>query len=129
MPFIVRHIKWLMLLSGLLTCTMIYAVFAPQAALESTFGASFSSPLADVVVRSWGILITLIGVMLIYAAFNPHSRNLVAAIAATSKISYAALVVIFGKQYLSTAGWVIGFDSVVAIVLFIYLFSTKHAEQ
>ena len=128
MPFIVRHIKWIMLLSGLLTCTMIYAIVAPQAALESTFGASFNSPLADVVVRSWGVLITLIGVMLIYAAFKPLYRNLVAAVAATSKISYAALVIIFGKQYLSTAGWVIGFDSLVAILLFIYLFSAKHTD-
>jgi len=128
MSFITRHIKWLMLLSGLLTCTMIYAVFAPQAALESTFGASFHSPLADIVVRSWGILITLVGGMLIYAAFNPPSRKLVAAVAATSKSSYATLVLIFGQQYLRTAGWVIGFDSIVAIALFIYLFSTKQAD-
>ena len=28
------HIKWIMLVSGALTCTMIYAFIAPQAALS-----------------------------------------------------------------------------------------------
>jgi hypothetical protein len=36
---------------------------APQLALQRTFGAELEGPLADVVVRSWGILVTLIGAM------------------------------------------------------------------
>ena len=40
-----RNIQWLMGLSGLLTCTMIYAVIAPDAALMSTFGDSLEGPL------------------------------------------------------------------------------------
>ena len=60
------HIKWIMLVSGALTCTMIYAFIAPQAALTSTFGAALEGPVANVVVRNWGALITLVGAMLIY---------------------------------------------------------------
>jgi len=107
---------------------MIYAVIAPEAALESTFGESIGGSLANVVVRSWGVLITLIGAMLIYGAFNPGSRRLVAAVTATSKISYAALVLVFGSQYLNKVGLVIGFDTVVAILLFIYLFTARPGE-
>jgi hypothetical protein len=40
---------------------MIFAVFAPEATLISMFGEALTQPLAQVVVRSWGFLIFLIG--------------------------------------------------------------------
>jgi hypothetical protein len=42
MNFIIKNIKWVMMISGALTATMFYGVFAPQAAVESMFGVSFS---------------------------------------------------------------------------------------
>ena len=59
MSFIVDKIKWIMLVSGALTCTMIYAAIAPQAALQGTFGETLAGPLAEIVVRNWGVLITV----------------------------------------------------------------------
>ena len=38
MQWIVMSMKWIMLVSGALTCTMLYAAIAPQAALQGTFG-------------------------------------------------------------------------------------------
>src|SRR5262249_8429967 len=38
MRWIPANIRWIMLVSGALTCTMLYAAIAPQAALQSTFG-------------------------------------------------------------------------------------------
>jgi len=38
MTWIVANIKWIMIVSGVLTATMIYAAIAPEAALRSTFG-------------------------------------------------------------------------------------------
>ena len=35
MNWIVSNMKWIMLVSGALTCTMLYAAIAPQAALRS----------------------------------------------------------------------------------------------
>ena len=40
------RIRWIMLVSGLLTFTMIYAALAPQAAMQKTFGATLEGPLA-----------------------------------------------------------------------------------
>lgn len=40
MKIIVDNIKWIMLVAGVLTCTMLYAAFAPQASLQSTFGVT-----------------------------------------------------------------------------------------
>lgn len=42
-----------------LTCTMLYAAIAPQAALRSTFGESLDGPVAEIVVRNWGALIAV----------------------------------------------------------------------
>jgi cbb3-type cytochrome oxidase subunit 1 len=70
MSWIIRHIHRVMMVSGLLTFTMVYAAIAPEAALRSSFGASLEGPVADVVVRNWGALIALNGAMLIYVALN-----------------------------------------------------------
>jgi len=68
MTWIVANIKWLMLVSGALTCTMMYAAIAPQAALRSNFGVALEGPVSEIVVRNWGALIGLVGAMLIYVA-------------------------------------------------------------
>ena len=40
MNVVIGNFKWLMLVSGVLTASMFYGLFAPQAALESMFGAA-----------------------------------------------------------------------------------------
>ena len=79
MNWIVAYIKWIMLVSGVLTCTMFYAAIAPQDALRSTFGETLQGPLADIIVRNWGVLITLVGAMLILWRVQrrrpPHGSN------------------------------------------------------
>ena len=53
MNWLVSNIRAIMLVSGVLTVTMVYAAIAPEAALRSNFGDSLSGPIADVVVRNW----------------------------------------------------------------------------
>jgi len=72
--WIIVNIHRIMIVSGVLTMTMVYAALAPEAALRSTFGESASGPVADIVVRNWGALIALIGAMLIYGARKPAVR-------------------------------------------------------
>ena len=91
MTVIVDKIKWIMLVAGVLTCTMIYAAIAPQAALRGTFGETLQGPLADIVVRNWGVLITLVGAMLIYGAYRPAVRPLVLMVAGLSKLVFIVL--------------------------------------
>jgi hypothetical protein len=90
MSFVAANIKWIMLLSGALTCTMVYAAIAPQAALRSTFGETLEGAAADIVVRNWGALITLMGAMLIYGAFNPAVRSFALVVAGASKLVFIA---------------------------------------
>ena len=112
MNAIIRNIKPLMLVSGILTTTMLYAAVAPAAALQSTFGESLSGPLAEVIVRNWGVLIALVGAMLIHGAFNPSTRRLALVAASASKIAFIALVLSNGWRYLGHgAGTAVVIDS------------------
>ena len=113
-------------MSGLLTCTMLYAAIAPEAALMSTFGETISGPVAQIVVRNWGALITLIGGLLIYGAFNPIHRRLILVLASISKIIFIGLVVTIGNEYLGKAGVVVAFDSVVVAIFISYLLTVKN---
>ncbi len=120
MNYISKHIKWIMVVSGALTCTMIYAAIAPQAALQSTFGDTLQGPLAEIIVRNWGVLITLVGAMLIYGAFNPPVRPLVLIVAGISKLAFIGLVLSSGSAYLGhQAGMAIVLDSV-WVALFVW---------
>ncbi len=119
---IITNIKWIMLIAGLLTCSMIFAVFTPHAVLINMFGETLAEPLANVVVRSWGFLIFLIGTLLIYGAFKPVYRNLALVIASISKIVFIFLILNFGTQYIDKSLSTIILDSIIVIIFLAYLF-------
>ncbi len=89
---------------------MIYAAIAPQAALASTFGETLDGPLADLIVRNWGVLITLVGAMLIYGGVEPQQRPLILIVAGISKAVFIALVLSQGQRYL-------GYQAGIAIMI------------
>jgi hypothetical protein len=122
MKLISANIKWIMLISGALTCSMAYAAIAPQAALEATFGENLSGPVAEVVVRNWGVLITLMGAMLIYGAFNPPVRAFALIIAGVSKLAFAGLILAQGSRFLShQAGGAVAIDLAWVVLFAAYL--------
>ena len=125
MNIIITKIKWIMIIAGLLTCSMIFAVFAPQAALISMFGDAITEPLGEVIVRSWGFLIFLMGVLLIYGAFKPVYRNLSLVIVGISKIAFISLILIFGEQYIEKSAVTIIFDSILIALFAFYLIKAK----
>ena len=129
MKIVAKYIKQIMLISGLFTCTMLYAAFDPQAALLVTFGASTSDPLAELVVRNWGVLIFLIGAMLIYGAYRPVHRTLVIIVAGISKVVFIGLIVTIGNQYLSSAAIAIAFDLGFIILFLMYLVGGRREDD
>jgi hypothetical protein len=100
MNWIVANIRWIMVVSGVLTCTMLYAAVAPQAALRSTFGETLEGPLAEMIVRNWGALIALVGGMLIYGANDPPGRPLILTVASLGKLIFIGLLLSHGWRYL-----------------------------
>jgi hypothetical protein len=125
MNFIIKNTKWVMLVSGVLTFTMIYGLLAPQAALESMFGASFNGTLANIVIRSWSALVGLIGVILIYGFFSPKNRVFSISVAAFSKVVFVSLVLLYGQEFLDKAASAIVMDCFVIILAGAYLFAVR----
>jgi hypothetical protein len=126
MNWIVARMKGIMLVSGLLTCTMLYAALAPQAALRSTFGETFEGPLAEIVVRNWGALIAIVGGMLIYGAYHPPVRALVLTVAAAGKLIFIGLVLAQGGRYLGQQAAVAVVVDLLMVALFLaYLVGTR----
>jgi hypothetical protein len=126
MLWIVANIHRVMLASGVLTLTMIYAAIAPEAALRSTFGESVSGPVADIVVRNWGALIAIVGATLIYGARNPAVRPLILTVAGTSKAIFIGLVLSHGGRFLGyQAGIAVAVDLLWVVVFASYLLAVR----
>jgi hypothetical protein len=83
-------------------------------------------PVADVVVRNWGSLITLMGIMLIYGARRPAGRPLALTIAGASKAIFIALVLAHGGRFLGyQAGIAVIVDLVWVVVFAVYLLAVR----
>ena len=126
MTLLRRSIKWVMLVSGLLTCTMFYAAIAPASALLSTFGESMDGAVAQIVVRNWGVLAGIVGLMLLYGAFRASARGLVLLVAGTSKLAFITLVLIHGQHLLGfQLAASITVDSVMVVLFGAYLLASR----
>ena len=129
MSWLTANIGRLMMVSGVLTFTMVYAAIAPDAAMRSTFGESPSGPVANIVVRNWGALIALVGAMLIYGAQRPAVRPLVLTVAGASKLVFIALVLASGSRFLAyQAGVAVAVDSVWVVVFAAYLLFARQSQ-
>ena len=129
MTWVVTKIKWIMLVSGALTCTMLYAAIAPRAALRSTFGESLEGPVAEIVVRNWGALIALVGGMLIYGAFDPPGRPFILTVAGASKVVFIGLVLSHGRQFLGQqVGVSVAIDLVMVGLFIAYLVGVRRQQ-
>src|SRR6185436_14377759 len=130
MNWLVGGITWIMLASGALTCTMVYAAIAPQAALHATFGEGLEGPVAEIIVRNWGALIALMGGMLIYGAFHPAVRALALIVAGLSKVWFLALLVTFGRPFMSGQAGVAFVSDTIQVALFLaYLVWARRAAE
>ena len=125
MSFIIKNIKWVMLVSGALTFTMFYGLVAPQAALLSMFGASFNGTLETIIIRSWSALVGLMGAVLIYGAFREKYRTFCISIAAFSKVVFVLLVISSGQEFLGKAAPAIGIDCFVIVLAVFYLVALR----
>ncbi len=114
--------KWIMLVSGLLTCTMFLGLFSPASSLNTTFGETVTGPVAEVVVRNWSALIGLSGVMLVYGALVETVRRFVLVITGTSKLIFITLVFTCAPQFLKFgAGTAVVLDSLMVLLFLAYL--------
>ncbi len=126
---IAKNIKWIMLVSGVLTSTLLLAAIAPDSALRMIFGETLEGPLSDIIVRNWGVLVGLVGILLIYGAFNEHVRKLVLVLATISKVAFVGLILAFGTNYLSKVGTSIAIDTLFIVLFVVYLLGEMNTQD
>jgi hypothetical protein len=126
MGFFVSNFKWLMLVAGVLTCTMLIGLFSPASSLQSNFGDTVESNSTAIIVRNWAALIGLMGIMLIYGAFHPPVRRFALIIAGLSKLIFIILVLALGREYLNFGvGTAEIIDSILVILFSVYLLLSR----
>ncbi len=128
MAMLERVFTGVMIVSGLLTLTMLYPVFAPEAAMQSMFGEAPSGAALAVVVPNWGVLIGLMGALLIYGALNPPSRKLALVVAGASKIAFITLILMQGERYLSGLRTAVIIDGIMIVLFAAYLIFGRPAK-
>lgn len=97
METIVQAGDWIMIVSGLLTATMLRAAFDPKGSLRLMFGDTLDGPVAEIVVRNWGVLIGLVGLMLVYGGWTSTHQAPILVLAGASKLAFIGLVLSFGR--------------------------------
>src|SRR6185503_17511170 len=126
MRFFVSNFKWVMLIAGLLTCTMFMGLISPEASVKSNFGDELEGSAFEIIVRNWAALIGLMGIMLIYGAFVPAVRRFALVMAGISKIIFIILVLSSGESYMEFgAGLAVIIDSVMIVLFVVYLLFSR----
>jgi hypothetical protein len=68
------HIELILLITGLATAGVLVVFLAPVPVMKVLFGQAPSDALAVFIARHWGLLVCLVGVLLIYAAYHSEVR-------------------------------------------------------
>jgi hypothetical protein len=111
-------VNWILIVTGVLTATTIYAAIAPRPGLRLLFGETLEGPLAEVIVRNWAALITMVGAVLIYAGATATLTVPALVFAGVCKLIFIALVTSQGRRFMSRlAGAAVIFD-VICVVLY-----------
>ncbi|MDP3740230.1 MAG: hypothetical protein Q8R02_22785 [Hyphomonadaceae bacterium] len=126
MAWLVDNMQWILLGSGLLTFSMIQAVFAPRATMRAYFGETVESPASVLITRNWGALIAAGGLLLIYVAFYPEARSVALVFVGAGKLVFIALVLSKGQAFLrKQAGLAVVLDSLMVALFAAYLLATR----
>ena len=118
-----------MLIAGLLTCTMFLGLISPEASLKSNFGDELEGASTGIIIRNWSALIGLMGIMLIYGAFNPTVRKFTLVIIGISKLIFIILILSLGQQFLRFGvGTAVIVDSIMVVLFVTYLLLSRPAK-
>lgn len=129
MHIIVNNIKWIMIVTGLITGSMIATTITPNVVLNSMFGESLNHPVGLLVSRSWGVLVFLIGVLLVIGGIKPVYRRLALVFASVSKLAFSSLIMLFGADYLNKVFSTLVLDLILVAVFVLYLYATRGRSE
>lgn len=120
MAFIADNIFWILFVSGVVTSSMLAAVVAPRAVFEQFFGTALDGPLGNAIMRNWGLVIGMSGLLLIYAAYDETVRTPIMLFSIVGKLFFSVQVFAAGSTLKAARGGAI-VDLVIGVVFCAYL--------
>jgi uncharacterized membrane protein len=118
---IASHIEPILLVSGLFTTGAIAVFFVPGAAVRLVFGADVTWNAALLIARHWGLVVSLIGCLIVYAAYHPLSRTPFLVAASVEKAILIALFAIGGVRWTPGMRVVAAADGLFTLLYVAYL--------
>src|ERR1700731_3825273 len=79
----------ILLITGLATAGALVLFLAPVTMMKMLFGQAPSDALSLIIARHWGLLVSLVGALLIYAAYHAEVRVPTLMVAITEKAAFA----------------------------------------
>jgi hypothetical protein len=120
MAFITDNIFWILLVSGIITSSMLAAVVAPRLVFQQFFGTILDGPLGNAIMRNWGLVIGMSGLLLVYAAYDETVRTPIMLFSIVGKLFFAMQVFAAGSTLKAARGGAI-IDLVIGILFSAYL--------
>jgi galactitol-specific phosphotransferase system IIB component len=90
--WIAANIRWILIVCGVATSSMLAMAVAPRFTVRYVFGEEASGAVSEVMARTWGVMIFASGAALVYAAFDESVRMPVMALAIVGKSAFCASV-------------------------------------
>jgi hypothetical protein len=115
------QIELILLLTGLATSGALLMFLAPHTMMKLLFDQELSDSVSRLIARHWGLLIFLVGLLLICAAYHAEIRVPTLIIAIVEKIAFALGVSILPLRRYRRAFVVALGDASMAAVYLIYL--------
>ena len=111
-----EQIETVLLVTGAITASAGFAVIAPAAALKLLFGENRPDTPTVMITRHWGLLVTLVGGLLICAAYQPEIRLPIMVAAIVEKLAIGALIFGSAMRRRAAAAIVGGADTAMALL-------------
>jgi hypothetical protein len=94
------HIELILLITGLATAGVLVVFVAPGPVMKVLFGQAPSDALSFFIARHWGLLVSLVGALLIYAAYHAEVRvpTLIVAIVEKAALVLGVLISPFRQR-------------------------------
>jgi hypothetical protein len=118
------HIQIILIATGVFTTLALGQFVAPSKLLRLIYGHAQTDAASLMLARHWGLLVGCVGLLLIYAAFEPTVRVPVMVFAVIEKIALGAMILGSDlRRQPHAAAMAIG-DLLISLIYAIYLIET-----
>jgi hypothetical protein len=125
MNWIASSIFWVLLISGIATCSMVLQAFAPRFVVRFIFGDDIATASGLLMARSWGAMVFVSGLLLIASAYHPEFRLPVLLNAIAGKLSFTLFVLANGRRYLARPAFAMALADLVMVALFAWYLAAR----